>query len=196
MQLKIARLGKAHGVRGEVTVELLTDQPEERFYPGALFSLLSPAPFFAETGKKLTLESSFLHNGRWILAFEGIESRNKVEEFRNHFIQADIDVEHEGDGEDDFHVQQLIGITAVDSEGNALGEVTDILNLPGQDVVVIKIDGKEKLVPFVYEFVPTISVEKKIMVINPPAGLFDEEDPDEEHGVDASEDDEGDVLRS
>jgi 16S rRNA processing protein RimM len=175
MQLKIARLGKAHGVRGEVTVELLTDQPEERFYPGALFSLLSPAPEFKELNRKLTLESAYLHNGKWILAFEAIENRNKVEELRNHFIAADIDVAHEGDGEDEFHVQQLIGLTAVDGEGNKLGEVKDILNLPGQDVVVINIDGKEKLVPFVYEFVPTIDIANKIMVINPPVGLLEDE---------------------
>jgi 16S rRNA processing protein RimM len=174
MELRTARIGKAHGVRGEVTVELLTDQPEERFYPGAVFSLLSPEPELKKLSRTLTLESSFFHSGTYILAFEGVESRNAVELLRNHFLVSDINLEVEGDGEDEFHVQQLIGLDIVDIHGEKLGTVEDILNLPGQDVVVTHYRGIEKLIPFVMEIVPTIDLKKKQMIVTPPSGLFED----------------------
>lgn len=174
MELRTARLGKAHGVRGEVTVELLTDQPEERFYPGAVFSLLSPEPELKKLDRTLVLESSFFHSGTYILAFEGIESRNAVETLRNHFLLSDIDMDEEGNGEDEFHVQQLIGLDIVTREGEKLGVVEDILNLPGQDIVVTHYRGIEKLIPFVMEIVPTIDLSRKQMVVTPPPGLFED----------------------
>jgi 16S rRNA processing protein RimM len=102
------------------------------------------------------------------LGFEGIEDRNAIEELRNELLYADVDIEAPGIDEDDYHVLQLVGCKAFLVDGDELGEVSDVLNLPGQDVLVVKSHDGEVLIPFVRQLVPIVDIKAKRMTVIPP----------------------------
>ncbi|NDA80088.1 MAG: 16S rRNA processing protein RimM, partial [Actinobacteria bacterium] len=102
MLLTVGRIGRVHGIHGEVTVEVLTDSPEDRFYPGAT---LSTEP--ARTGG-LTIASARWHNSILLLGFEGITDRNAGEGLRNLQLLAEVDLDDVE--EDEYHIQQLMGL--------------------------------------------------------------------------------------
>jgi 16S rRNA processing protein RimM len=103
-----------------------------------------------------------------LLGFEGIEDRNGIESLRNELLYADVDIDAPGIDEDDYHVLQLVGCKAFLVDGDEFGVVTDVLNLPGQDVLAIKTDSGEVLIPFVHQLVPVVDIKKKIMTVIPP----------------------------
>ena len=169
MLLVVGRIGRAHGVLGEATIEVRTDVPDERFYIGAkLFT--DPEKF-----GPLTIASARDHNGILLLKFEGVNTRSEVEALRDTLLKAEIDMSQENQHEDEFHVQQLIGLTVVTENGEEVGQITDVLNLPGQDVLVVAAGEREVLIPFVLEIVPEINLETGVITIVPPEGLLDHE---------------------
>ena len=167
MQLVVARIGRAHGVLGEATVELRTDQPEDRFFIG---SVLATEP---ESFGPLTISSVRDHNGTLLLGFEGVSDRNEIEKLRNVLLLADVDIEADST-EDDFHVQQLLQCEVSTEDGAVIGKVTDVINLPGQDVLAVSYNDREVLIPFVKAIVPTVDIKNRKIVIVPPLGLLDE----------------------
>ena len=167
MQLVVARIGRAHGVLGEATIEVRTDQPEDRFFIG---SVLATEP---TTFGPLTITSVRDHNGTLLLGFKGFNDRNQIEELRNVLLLADVDIEADST-EDDFHVQQLLQCEVSTQDGQAIGPVTDVINLPGQDVLAVDYNGREVLIPFVKAIVPIVDVKNRKITVVPPAGLLDE----------------------
>ena len=160
MRLNVGRIGKAHGILGEATIEVRTDEAEDRF---ALGSRLE-----TDSHGVLTVASARVHNGILLLGFEGISNRNQVEELRNELLYADVDIDAPGYDEDDYHVLQLIGCIAYLEDGSEFGPVTEVLNLPGQDVLVIKTPQGEAMIPFVMQLVPEVDVRNKRMTVIPP----------------------------
>jgi 16S rRNA processing protein RimM len=160
MKLNVGRIGKAHGILGEATIEVRTDEAEDRFAIGAVLE--------TESHGNLTVASARVHNGILLLSFEGIEDRNAIETLRNELLYADVDIEAPGVDEDDYHVLQLIGCKAFLVDGDEFGEVSEVLNLPGQDVLVIKSDSAETLIPFVRQLVPIVDVKARRMTVIPP----------------------------
>ena len=167
MQLVVARIGRAHGVLGEATIEVRTDQPEDRFYIG---SVLATEP---TTFGPLTITSVRDHNGTLLLGFKGVNDRNQVEELRDVLLLAEVDIEADS-SEDDFHVQQLLQCQVSTQDGLEIGLVTDVINLPGQDVLAVDYNGREVLIPFVKAIVPIVDVKNRKITVVPPAGLLDE----------------------
>jgi len=160
MKLNVGRIGKAHGILGEATIEVRTDEAEDRFAIGAVLE--------TDNHGNLIVASARVHNGILLLGFQGIENRNAIEALRNELLYADVDIQAPGIDEDDYHVLQLIGCTAYLVDGDEFGIVTDVLNLPGQDVLVIKNAESEVLIPFVHQLVPVVDVKAKRMTIIPP----------------------------
>jgi len=160
MRLLVGRIGKAHGILGEATIEVRTDDAATRFALGATVE--------TDNGKTLTVDSVRVHNGILLLGFEGISDRNAIEALRDTLLYADVDIDAPGEDEDDYHVLQLIGCVASLEDGSKFGDVTDVLNLPGQDVLAIKTPTGEVLVPFVRQLVPVVDVKAKIVVVIPP----------------------------
>ena len=107
-------------------------------------------------------------HGILLLGFEGIENRNQVEELRNELLYADVDIDAPGYDEDDYHVLQLIGCIAYLEDGSEFGTITEVLNLPGQDVLAIKTNNGEVMIPFVRQLVPTVDIRNKRMTVIPP----------------------------
>ena len=160
MKLNVGRIGKAHGILGEATIEVRTDEAEDRFALGAVLQ--------TESHGELTVASARVHNGILLLSFEGIEDRNGIEALRNELLYADVDINAPGIDENDYHVLQLVGCKVLLVDGDEFGVVTDVLNLPGQDVLAIKTDDGEVLIPFVHQLVPVVDIKKKIMTVIPP----------------------------
>jgi len=169
----IARIGKPHGIRGEVTVQAHTDEPEARFVPGTVFTTQASAG----TGvpRELTLAAARLHREIWLLQFEEIPDRTGAESLRGTTLHLDEDdvVEDDAD-ENSWYEDELVGLTAYDPTGERLGEVSELVTGAAQDLLVIRLeDGAEAMVPFVSAIVPEVDVEDGRVVIDAPPGLLD-----------------------
>ncbi len=147
-------------MRGEVTVEIRTDNPEARFEIG---SALQTDP--ANKGP-LKIRDARFHSGTLLLSFEGFADRNSVESLRNVLLLAEVDPRQVNTSEDDFHISQIVGCAVVNEVGANQGTVKDVLHLPAQDTLVIDSDGREILIPFVREFVPTVDIERKMIIVS------------------------------
>ena len=165
MQLVVGRIGRAHGVLGEATIEVRTDDPDLRFAVGEKLTL--------ENGNTLTISSNRWHNQILLLSFNGIDDRNKIEELRNQLLYAEVDTKANQPGE--YHFQQLIGCQVILADGSKLGEVKEIVQLPGQDLLSVESAKGEVLIPMVKQIIVSIDVDQKIIQINPPEGLLDVE---------------------
>ena len=131
MQLVVGRVTRPHGVRGEVSVEVRTDDPDLRFAVGRVMAT-DPA-----AAGPLTVESVRWHSGRLLIRFAGVGDRNQAEELRGTWLTLDTaEVGPTGDP-DEFHDHELIGLAVVTTSGEPVGRVTDVRHF-GQDLLVIE----------------------------------------------------------
>ena len=163
MQLVVGRIGRAHGVLGEATIEVQTDDPDIRFQVGNKLTL--------DDGRELTIRSSRWHNQILLLAFDGIADRNQIEELRDQLISSDVDLGSLAPGE--YHFQQLIGCEVFQQTGELIGIVDEILKSPGQDLLSVSRAAGQVLIPMVKQIIIEIDVLAKKIIVNPPEGLLD-----------------------
>ncbi len=167
----VARIGKPHALRGEVTVQLHTDDPESRFVPGVVFETRAAAG--SGVPRQLTLATTRVHRGIWLLGFEGIPDRTGAESLRNTrlLLAEGTDDEDEGDG---WYEEDLVGLTARTPDGDVVGEVVALELGAAQDRLVLRRpDGQEALVPFVEAIVPEVDPDAGQIVVDAPPGLLD-----------------------
>jgi 16S rRNA processing protein RimM len=160
MRLLVGRIGRAHGIHGEATIEVHTDSPEDRFVIGARVQ--------SDAHGELVIKSYRVHNGILLLGFENIVDRNAIEKLRDTLLYCEVDIEAPSEYEDDYHVLQLIGCTAILESVKEFGTVSDVINLPGQDLLAIHTSVGEVLIPFVRQLVPIVDVKKRTMTVIPP----------------------------
>ncbi|MEV4629300.1 ribosome maturation factor RimM [Micromonospora sp. NPDC049523] len=190
MLLIVGRIGRPHGVHGEVTVEVRTDEPEARFAVGSVFRADPTAPANApvpagpapvtdrgepvRVPESLTIETVRWHQGRPLVLFEGFYDRDLAEVLRGTLLWVDsADVPPPSDP-DEFNDHQLVGLAAVSPSGEPLGEVTRIDHAPASDLLVLRRpEGGVALVPFVKAIVPEVDLAAGRVVVDAPAGLFD-----------------------
>nr|WP_202505486.1 ribosome maturation factor RimM [Streptomyces sp. SID1046] len=167
----VARIGRAHGIKGEVTVEVRTDEPELRLSPGAVLRT-EPA-----TAGPLTIETGRVHSGRLLLRFAGVKDRTGAEALRNILLIAEVDPAELPEEPDEYYDHQLMDLDVVLEDGTEIGRITEISHLPSQDLFIVeRPDGTEVMIPFVEEIVAEIDLEEQRCVITPPPGLIDERD--------------------
>ena len=171
MQLVVGRVGRPHGLGGELTVQVHTDDPDLRFAAG---SVLATEP--AERGP-LTISSCRWHSGRLLVRFAGHADRARAEDLRGTLLVMDSAEVGPTADPDEFHDYELIGLEVVTVAGHPVGAVTDVLH-QGQNLLVVRPapdsqDGGEILVPFVGAIVPEVDVKAGRLVIDPPPGLLD-----------------------
>ncbi|MFF2245838.1 ribosome maturation factor RimM [Arthrobacter sp. NPDC058130] len=167
MQLQVARIGKPHGIRGEVTVQVLTDAPGDRFVPGTKF-IVEPA-----SAGPLTVFSARWNKDILLLAFDEIETRNDAEGLRG--AKLFIETEEIGADEDDegWYEHELVGLE-VRVGSSVVGKVSALHTMPVQDLLVVTTaEGAEVLIPFVEQIVPEVNVGEKYVLVTPPPGLFE-----------------------
>lgn len=181
-RLRVARIGKPHGIRGEVTVQLFTDEPTERLAPGAVL-LRDPgdpsenSELSSKTsGANTELGTLTVATQRWnkkicLLGFAEVPDRNAAEELRGSVLF--IDVEDQDDDEEGWYSHELEGFRCVSGQEAELGTVEALLTGPAQDILVVKTpNGEEVMVPFVEDIVPEVDPGHRLITLTPPAGLF------------------------
>jgi len=174
MQLVVGRIGRAHGIRGEVGVEVRTDDPDLRFADGAQLATDPP-----ERGP-LTVVATRWHSGRLLVRFKGLDDRTAAENMRGTMLVIEVDESERPQDPDEFYDHQLVGLRVITTAGDEVGEVAEVLHLPAQDVLAIKrTDGVEVLVPFVQVLVPVVDLDRGNVTVDPRPGLLDPEAADE-----------------
>jgi 16S rRNA processing protein RimM len=173
MQLVVGRVGRPHGIRGEVTVQVHTDDPDLRFAAG---SVLATEP--AARGP-LTVSASRWHSGRLLVTFAGCADRDQAEDLRGTLLYIESAEAGPAADPDEFHDYQLIGLDVLTRDGEPVGVVAGVRH-QGQDLLVIQPPGGrnagergEVLVPFVAAIVPEVDVAAGRLVIDPPPGLLE-----------------------
>lgn len=170
--LLVARIGKPHGLRGEVTVQVHTDDPERRLVPGARFA--TEAATGSGVPRELTVATTRVHRGIWLLGFDEVPDRTGAEGLRGtRLVLEDVDDAPAEVDDDAWYEADLVGLTAYDPSGEVLGEVSGLRTGPQDQLVVRLADGHEALVPFVHAIVPVVDVEGGRVVVDAPPGLLD-----------------------
>ncbi len=182
MDVLVARIGKPHGIKGEVTVQLFTDAPEDRFDAGETFRVEGAA------ATELTVAKARWNKDILIVGFEQIADRNQAETLRG--AQLFIDTAGvQDDDEDAWYEHELVGLDAR-VDGASIGKVTALRTMAVQDLLVVELaDGHEAFVPFVGSIVPEVNTEQGFIEIVPPEGLFELNTPGSNQAPDDGGDD-------
>ncbi|QIK77504.1 ribosome maturation factor RimM [Nocardioides piscis] len=171
MEVVVGRIGKPHGLRGEVTVDVRTDEPESRFAPRTALRAQPPQDS-ASRLTSLTVSRSRWHQGVLLVTFEEVPDRDAAEAVRGTVLHATLSPADAPKDPDEFYDHQLIGLSAYDEAGTRLGEVTTVVHGSAQDLLGIRaLDGRDTLVPFVAALVPEVDVEAGRVVIADRPGL-------------------------
>ena len=178
MRVIVGRVGRPHGIRGEVVIGVRTDEPELRFMAGAILESGS-SPDGAADGRPLTVASARWHSGQLLVAFAAITDRSAAGELTGSWLSVDSSQLPATSDPDEFRDHELIGLSVRTPAGEDVGVVTDVLH-HGQDLLVVGRPGEdgagETLVPFVKAIVPEVDVAAGHLVIDPPPGLLDPAD--------------------
>lgn len=176
-KLRVGRLLKAHGLKGAIKLELYTDSPKERFTKGAVLQLQVPeeSPWF---GKTVTVAELKFYNTTPVLFLEGISDREDAEGLIRAILLIDQPLGAVSPEPEAWYDHQLVGLKVM-REGKEIGSLIRVDHLPAQDLLVIKLEDKEVLLPFVKAFVPMVDVENGLIEVTPPGGLFEELEEDD-----------------
>ncbi|MGH8792296.1 MAG: ribosome maturation factor RimM [Stackebrandtia sp.] len=168
MKLVVGRIVRPHGVRGDVACEVRTDEPEQRFVPGAV---LAADP--GEAGP-LTVEDVRWNHGRLLLHLAGVNDREGAEELRGVLVCVDSEDLSDPDDPDEFRDHDLVGLSVVLESGETVGAVARVEHAPAHDLLVIDRPGaKPALIPFIREMVPAVDLDAARVVVSPPEGLLE-----------------------
>lgn len=171
LEVIVGVIGRAHGLRGDVVVELRTDEPEIRFVPGAVLGV---------EGSKQTLTVDAVRDGaggRLFVRFTQASDRTAAEGLRGRVLTVTVDASARPDDPEEYYDRQLRGLRVLDASGADVGVVADVVHLPSQDLLSITTESGERLVPFVAELVPEVDLAAGTCRLAEVSGLL--EDPDE-----------------
>ncbi|MQA87073.1 MAG: ribosome maturation factor RimM [Streptosporangiales bacterium] len=167
MELVVGRVGRPHGIRGELLVEVLTDDPAARFAPGSVLATSRPGV------GPLTVERTRWHSGRLLVTFAGVTDRSAAEAMGGTQLLVDSADLPAIEDPDEFYDHELVELTVETTDGVPVGVVVDVLH-HGQDILVVRSADVETLVPFVAAIVPKVDLAAGRLVIDPPPGLLDQ----------------------
>ncbi len=171
-KLRVGRLVKAHGLKGAIKLELYTDSPNERFVPGAILELQVPetSPWF---GKTVEVTEMRMYNQMPVIFLKGIEDREAAETLIKAILLVESDLETLPAEPDAWYDHQLVGLRVM-RDGVQIGLVQRVEHFPSQDLLAVKTETGEVLVPFVSAIVPIVDIEAGTVTVTPPLGLFEE----------------------
>jgi 16S rRNA processing protein RimM len=184
IEVVVGRIGKPHGIRGEVTLDVRTDEPERRFAVGT--TLRAQAPAGADRRPStLTVARARWHQSTLLVTFEEIEDRNAAEAVRGTVLHATLGHDETPEDPDEYYDHQLIGLAVLDLDGTTLGEVKAVVHGSAQDLLTVRTaDGRDALVPFVSALVPEVDLAAGRLVVADRPGLVspfpDEASPEDD----------------
>jgi 16S rRNA processing protein RimM len=175
VEILVGKIGRAHGLRGDVFLEVRTDEPERRFAPGTRFS--------TRRGE-LVLDSTRWHGVKLLAKFAQASDREGAELLRGIELRVDVPADERPEDPEEFYDHQLRGLAAHLDNGARIGQVKDVLHLPGQDMLVLEVDGAEVLVPFVAEIVSSVDLDSgRVEIVDRPGLLGEPPNADDEPEV-------------
>ena len=167
----VGRIGRPHGLRGEVTVDVRTDEPERRFVVGATLRA-QPPPGSASRLVSLAVAGVRWHQSSLLVRFAEIGDRTAAEAARGVVLHATVDAAETPADTDEYYDHQLVGLAAYDVAGSRLGEVVEVVHGAAQDLLTVRTeDGRRALVPFVAALVPVVDLAGRRVVISDRPGL-------------------------
>jgi 16S rRNA processing protein RimM len=173
-EVVVGRIGRAHGVRGEVSVEPRTDEPERRFAAGAALRVRRPGAGPRPPYDVLTVAATRWHQERLLVSFAEVTDRDAAETARGLLLQVPVVPDESPDDDEEFYDHQLRGLAVVTTEGRAAGVVVDVLHSGAQDLLVVAREGREDaLVPFVTALVPEVDLGGGRLVVADRPGLLE-----------------------
>jgi len=171
IEVVVGRIGKPHGLKGELTIDVRTDEPERRFAPGTTLRA-EPPTGSASKLHEVTVTRSRWHQQTLLVDFEEIGDRNSAEVARGIVLHATLPPEATPEDPEEFYDHQLIGLAAYDVAGAHLGELTAVTHGSAQDLLTIRTpDGRDTLVPFVCALVPEVDLSGGRVVVADRPGL-------------------------
>ena len=173
----VATIGRAHGLRGEVALTLRTDQPEERLQRGTSFTVTHDG-----RERTLTVARTRLQQDRWYATFEEVADRTDAESLRGIDLELAVDAEEEAEEDPDaWYPSQLKGLAVRHVDGRELGTVAGVEHYPAQDLLIVRTPDRRRVqLPLVEQLVPEVDLEQGVVLADPPGGLFDELPEDEQ----------------
>jgi 16S rRNA processing protein RimM len=175
MELVVGRVARSHGVRGELVVEIRTDEPELRFAEGSVLRGRLPRE---KDVREFTVESAREHSGRLLVHLRGIADRSAADALRGMIFLVDTESLPPSQDTDEFYDHELEGLSVRLDDGTVVGTVTEVLHSAAGELLSVRAagdSGREILIPFVTAIVPTVSIADGLIVIDPPEGLLDPE---------------------
>lgn len=165
MQLNIGKVVKSHGIKGEVAVDITTDDPDIHFAVGETLT-------GKQAGKEieLTVKTMRPHQKRLLVSFEEIPDRTAADSLRGMKFFAEP-LEHDAE-EDGYYDHELVGLE-VRMDKKPIGKVTGVMDTPNRKILEVDYQGREVLIPFVMDIVPEVDLDEGYLTITPPEGLLD-----------------------
>ena len=169
VEVVVGVVGRAHGVRGEVAVDLRTDEPDRRFAPGRRLRA-------ENTSRAFTVASVRDHAGRLLVTFEELTDRAAAEAVRGIRLVAEVPTGERPPGAGEFYDRQLVGLRVETAGGSEVGQVGAVLHLPQQDLLEIETPAGSRLVPFVEALVPIVDLERGSLTVVDLDGLLTDDE--------------------
>ncbi|WP_425413851.1 ribosome maturation factor RimM [Propionicicella superfundia] len=166
VEVIVGRVGRGHGLGGEVTVALATSEPETRFAPGSRL--------ITEDGRVLTVERTRRHGGSLLVGFAGVADRTAADELRGAVLLAAVPADLTPVDPEEFYDRQLVGLTVRTREGRTIGTVVAVEHPPAQDLLVVRVGDATRYVPFVAELVPDVDLAAGTCTVVDLPGLLDD----------------------
>jgi 16S rRNA processing protein RimM len=164
LEVLVGRIGRAHGIRGDVFIDVRTDEPERRFAADTVFD--------TDRGP-LTVTTPRWHGRHLLVTFAEIGDRSAAEAMRGVELRIEVSADERPADPEEFYDHQLIGLRAETEAGEPIGEVAEVLHLPAQDVLLLRHQDRDILVPFVADLVPVVDTVARRMVVADRPGLLD-----------------------
>lgn len=166
IEVIVGVVGRAHGIRGDATIDVRTDEVPRRFRPGATLR--------TEGGRHLTVERVRWHQGRLLVAFAEHPDRTAVETLRGEVLHADVPADELPGSQEEFFDRHLVGLDVLDHTGRMVGVVTGVEHFPAQDLLLVDVDGQVRMVPFVAALVPDVDLEAGEVRLADVPGLLED----------------------
>jgi len=172
IEVVVGVVGRAHGIRGDVTIDVRTDEPERRFAVGEVLRA-------EDSPRRFTVTSAREHSGRLLVHFDELPDRTAAEAARGTVLVADVDPDELPEDEDEFYDRQLVGLDVRAADGILVGTVTAVLHLLSQDTLEVRTsNGSTRLIPFVSAVVPVVDLARGELHLADLPGLLVDEDED------------------
>lgn len=166
VEVVVGKVGRAHGIRGDVAIDLRTDEPGRRFFAGAKVE--------SDSGRQLTVERTTWQRGRLLVTFAGYPDRTAVETLTGEVLSAYVPAGELPSADDEYFDRQLVGLAVLDHRGENVGTVREVLHLPAQDVLEVKAGDEVRLVPFVRALVPVVDLDSGTLQLADVPGLLED----------------------